>query len=558
MLRQIPKLLAIFFLGFVSSAQAQLRIVTYNTTGPPDAGMNIVLRSIGEEIRAGIAKPIDILLLQEQSNLNPGPGPNNPSPDTQQFVTLLNNIYSSSGITYSMSNRTGAGGSDGFGSFTQTLVYRTQTVDLIADIAVGSVSSSGAARQPLRFQMRPKGYDSSADFFIYNSHYKSSQGTECGTCTPNAIRRENEALMIRADANLLPPTAHIIYAGDHNFYDFDADEPAVARLRAAGNGQADDPVNQVGPWHENSQYALYHTQSPCTSGCGAGGGMDDRFDFQWVSTDMLDGEGLDYIPGTYRTFGNNGSTYNTAINNGNTYNFAANGVTTHTKTAILNALASVTDHLPVVADYQLPAVLQAVAGAVPARINFGQTFNLGVTVSNAASVLVALGADELDYSVTGSGAVSGTFLNQTDAALGGGNMHQMTLNTSTLGLKTGTITVTSPSPMVQNGTVNIPISYLVALAGDYDQNGTVDVADYILWRDTLGQDVNAFTGADGSGNGVIDPADYGIWTANFGHSAGSSLGAGLVPEPTATVLLLIGVSLVSSARGTLREWTRKS
>ena len=164
----------------------------------------------------------------------------------------------------------------------------------------------------------------------------------------------------------------------------------MGRLIAPGNGQADDPLHQIGDWHENSQYASVHTQSPCLSGCGAGSGMDDRFDFQWVSTDMLDSEGLDYIPGTYRTFGNNGSTYNTAINNGNTYDFAANGVTTHTKTDILNALASVTDHLPVVADYQLPAVMQAVAGAIP-RLHEGDSFNLSVTVTNAADVLVGTG-----------------------------------------------------------------------------------------------------------------------------------------------------------------------
>ena len=557
LLRLLP--LLTLCLCVASSACAQLRVVSYNTTGGPQTGINIILRSIGEETRNGFAKPIDILLLQEQNNDSPSPGANNPSSDTQAFVSLLNSIYSNPNITYAMSNRTGNGDT------TQTLVYRQQTVDLIASAAVGSTSFAGFPRQPIRFQVRPKNY-TAADLYIYNSHYKASQGTDGGGESSNAERRNAEAVAIRANSNALPAATHIIYAGDHNFYDFDADEPAVGTLLAAGNGQAVDPINQVGPWHINPAYALHHTQSPCSTAggnCGASGGMDDRFDFQWVSTEVTDGEGLDYIAGSYRAFGNNGSTFDTAINNGNTYDFAANGVTTFTKSQILNALETVTDHIPVVADYQLPAVMQAIADSVPATLNVGQAFNLGVTVTNAANVLVAAGADELDYSLMSSGSVSGSFLNQIDAALGSGNLHQLLLNTSTPGMKSGMITIMSTSQMVQNGAINIPISYLVLLAGDYNQNGVVDAADYILWRNMFGQNVANGTGADGSGNGLIDADDYDVWTAHFGEGAGGvGANAGLpnsvIPEPNSCALLLISVCLTSLAGGTLRGWTRKS
>jgi hypothetical protein len=77
----------------LSCAQAQLRIVTYNTTGAPDPGMDIVLLSIGEETRNGIARPIDILLLQEQSRAAG-------LPTTQAFVNLLNSMYAGQGISY--------------------------------------------------------------------------------------------------------------------------------------------------------------------------------------------------------------------------------------------------------------------------------------------------------------------------------------------------------------------------------------------------------------------------------------------------------------------------
>lgn len=91
------------------------------------------------------------------------------------------------------------------------------------------------------------------------------------------------------------------------------------------------------------------------------GGIDDRFDFQLVTNEMLGGESLSYIPGTYRVFGNNGK-------------HPLNGEITQGAGAsptVLNALASVSDHLPVVADYQLPADLAMSAGGYPTQIIHG-------------------------------------------------------------------------------------------------------------------------------------------------------------------------------------------
>jgi hypothetical protein len=57
------------------------------------------------------------------------------------------------------------------------------------------------------------------------------------------------------------------------------------------------------------------------------------------------------------------------------------------------------------------------------------------------------------------------------------------------------------------------------LLGDYNQDGTVDMADYCVWRDTLGEDdVSPFSGADGDGNGSIGPADYSVWKSQFGET----------------------------------------
>jgi endonuclease/exonuclease/phosphatase family metal-dependent hydrolase len=521
------------FVGVAGSAHAQLRMVTYNTRGAPGTGMDIVLKSIGEEQRNGIAKPIDVLMLQETSRASG-------LPDTQGFVNLLNSMYAGQTyngepITYARGNATG---NVSFSDDTsQSLVYRVQTVQLISETAFGAVSGSGIPRQPLRYQLRPVGYDSTADFYVYNSHYKASQDAAApGT---NANRRNIEAIAVRNNSNALGEGAHVIYAGDFNFYDYDAEEPAWGTLTAAGAGQAFDPINRVGTWHENASFADVHTQSPCTSGCGdAGGAMDDRFDFQLTTGEFLDGEGLSYINGSYHAFGNNGTTYNRAINNGsNTVTFP--GVTSYTRTQILNALATVTDHIPVVADYQVPAVMSAIAGAVPATLYVGDVFNFDVTVSNIAKVLQPLGADELDYSVTTAGSLIGSYFSQVDAALGGGNVHQIGLNTATPGEKIGVITIASASQGVKNQLIEIPISFEVleaTLAGDFNGDGTVDAADYTVWRDGLGAD--------------YDQDDYVDWKNNFGQSLGSGGVAGggrgtlAVPEPGAVLLALVGACLM--------------
>ncbi len=65
-----------------------------------------------------------------------------------------------------------------------------------------------------------------------------------------------------------------------------------------------------------------------------------------------------------------------------------------------------------------------------------------------------------------------------------------------------------------------------ALPGDYNQNGKVDAADYVLWRKTLNQFVAQYSGADGSGDGIIGQEDYGVWTANFGQTLGAGSEAG--------------------------------
>ena len=69
--------------------------------------------------------------------------------------------------------------------------------------------------------------------------------------------------------------------------------------------------------------------------------------------------------------------------------------------------------------------------------------------------------------------------------------------------------------------------------GDDNGNGVVDAADYTLWRDTLGSQLDLR--ADGNGDGTVDEADYVFWNDRFGNVIGTGSRAA-VPEPTAALL----------------------
>jgi hypothetical protein len=101
------------------------------------------------------------------------------------------------------------------------------------------------------------------------------------------------------------------------------------------------------------------------------------------------------------------------------------------------------------------------------------------------------------------------------------------------------------------------LSVMSRLAGDYNADGVVNAADYILWRNMQGRTGTGLV-ADGSGNGIVDQDDYAIWKGNFGatltvgvgSASGGSIGGGAVPEPATlllisiagTILLIVGTS----------------
>ena len=101
----------------------------------------------------------------------------------------------------------------------------------------------------------------------------------------------------------------------------------------------------------------------------------------------------------------------------------------------------------------------------------------------------------------------------------------------------------------------------VVSPGDFNGDGTVDMADYAVWRDTLGTTVAPpGTGADFDGSGVIDAGDYAIWRTNFGTTPAAVVAPVLagapVPEPQTLVLSIVLAScgvLVGASSGPRRS-----
>lgn len=100
-----------------------------------------------------------------------------------------------------------------------------------------------------------------------------------------------------------------------------------------------------------------------------------------------------------------------------------------------------------------------------------------------------------------------------------------------------------------------------AVAGDYNSDGTVNQADYTIWRQNFGSAVNL--DADGNLNGIVDAGDYVVWRNNMGLSL-PGIGSGVaklvagaaVPEPTAGLLLISAAFIAVIRRGRERRAVR--
>jgi phospholipase/lecithinase/hemolysin len=85
---------------------------------------------------------------------------------------------------------------------------------------------------------------------------------------------------------------------------------------------------------------------------------------------------------------------------------------------------------------------------------------------------------------------------------------------------------------------------LVALPGDFNQDGQVDTRDFVVWRNQLGTMVEPSEGADANGDRRVDVRDFRLWKSHFGKSLSeSALSLHRVPEPGYSIWLLLATIL---------------
>jgi len=218
------------------------------------------------------------------------------------------------------------------------LYYRHELFTFVSTSEINTAQTAGT-RDVIEWKIIHNA--SAKELSIYGVHFKASSGQT------NAAQRLEEATVLRNYLNSLDEN-YFIVGGDFNIYSNNqSSEPAFEMLTGISgnnNGRLFDPINRIGHWHNNSSFADVHTQSPRTSsfGGGAPGGMDDRFDWLFVSAALLsDSSDIHYIEDSYETFGNDGNHFNQAINSGNNMSVS---------NEIANALHDASDHLPVYMD----------------------------------------------------------------------------------------------------------------------------------------------------------------------------------------------------------------
>ncbi|HUI08212.1 MAG TPA: PKD domain-containing protein [Verrucomicrobiae bacterium] len=540
----------------VASAQTRIiRIVTYNIEADTDGyttprpGLIVpsnsgtytdggVLEGIGEEKIAGDpAQPIDILALQETTSN---------STTVQPIVNGLNTFYSAHGVAaygvpagyagYAMSTyqaTTSGGTSSGGGP--NALVYNTNTVQLLASVPVNPPagkslgSSSGEYRQVVRYQFAPAGVTPSTTniFYIYVSHYKASPGTS------NEQYRLGEAKIIRSDESTnLPASARVLYVGDYN-PDDNSGEPGYQTIcsnsapTGVKQGQGVDPLNiswnaytSASPninWSTNTTQTtiLYMLSEPAS-------GLLYRDDLQVMTSNVYYdvAGGLQYVPGSYRSFGNNASlpygssvtvSTNTALND------LDPGLTNLLKlsaTQLEQDLTTASDHLPVVADYTI-----LVGSGTPPSASFTASPTNGLAPLNVAFTDTSTGSPtswSWTFGDTGTSPLQNP--NHTYTTPGSYTVQLIASNAggSSTNTQVNLITALTPPPVASftasptNGLAPLTVTFTDTSSGDvtnslwdFGDGGTTNVATSSVMYTYVTPGNYSVTeivsGADGSG-----------------------------------------------------------
>src|SRR5262249_27511299 len=181
-------------------------------------------------------------------------------------------------------------------------------------------------------------------------------------------------------------------------------------------------------------------------------------------------------------------------------------------------------------------------GNSPAQVNFAGSATLGGGTSlnmELGGNTVGAGYDKIDVEglLSLGGGLSVSLINGFNPApwstfdlLDWGTLAG---TFSSLSLPTLSLGQWDTSKLYVDGTLS------VTLGGDFNHDGMVDAADYVVWRKGLGT--------------TYTQADYDAWRAHFGDGVsasgnGTSVNTASVPEPAACTLLILAAFSIRVGR----------
>ncbi len=305
------------FLSLSLTAQETINTMFYNLLEFPEAspgGRSEILRNIFSDYEPDIFMVCE---LQSEAGAD----------------EILNITLNYNETTYSRSEF--VANQSGGGDLQQLIFFKTNKFSLESSEVITT-----NVRDINKYVLKLNTVDQQTDpilIYIYVTHLKSSQGSS------NQNLRLDMVSEFTADLESLDPSSFVIFAGDFNLYT--SSEPAYQKLLDNTNAiTMVDPIDTPGSWHDNDTYQDIHTQSTRINsgpfGAGAGGGLDDRFDFITISENMTSNPKMKYIPDSYKSFGNNGNCFNLDISDESCLG--------EFNQQLRNNLFSMSDHLPVV------------------------------------------------------------------------------------------------------------------------------------------------------------------------------------------------------------------
>ncbi len=311
-------LFLLVFIGNSIIAQNNIKIMSYNVLNYPEGDMVSRIDTLSKIL--DFYAP-DLLLLQE---LKSEDGLQN----IEQELNVLFGGYQAATYVSQISNPSNS--------------WRLQQ-NLIFNEAVFELATEQTIETPYRdinyFQLQileEDGSPSTEKLHTYVTHLKSSQGSS------NEQLRLSMVEVLIDHISLLPPESNVIVAGDFNVYS--GGEPAYELLLSAnGTNTLQDPIDMPGWAGSNFPNKEIYTQSTRLSSLedGAGGGMDDRFDFILLSDQLMSANTrIVYQEESYQALGNNGTCYNQDLIDCST--------TDNVSFELLSALYHMSDHLPIV------------------------------------------------------------------------------------------------------------------------------------------------------------------------------------------------------------------